>query len=59
MSQPRWISPTKRRTEAKTFSRKENETDKGEKKNKSLPPKQISQRENKNIKPKRRFKGDL
>jgi len=59
MSQPRWISPTKRRTEEKTLSKKENETDKGEKKNKSFPPKQISTRERKTIKPKRRFKKNL
>jgi hypothetical protein len=59
MSQPRWKSPTKRRTEAKTLSKKENKTDKGEKKTKSFPPKQISKRERKTIKPKRRFKTNL
>jgi hypothetical protein len=59
MSQPRWISPTKERTETKTFSNKEKQNKRGEKKNESFPPKQISNRERKNIKPKRRFKEDL
>jgi hypothetical protein len=59
MSQPRWISPTKERTETKTFSKQEKQKEREEKKNESFSPQQISTRESKNIKPKRRFKGDL